>query len=156
MLTQKPKQEKERKKGGETYTANPLGVTFQTPLSLNSLIAPPSAACSTNLASKKSLQVNLATSRFIRKVVVVVVVIILRGFLGSGERLDWANLREERLKQASSLFNPTQRSPPKEMVRLLVRKVKEEGKNVRRERVRVEFEELPVVSKIERNHQRSE
>lgn len=86
----------------------------------------------------------------------MVVVIILRGFLGSGERLDWANLREERLKQASSLFNPTQRSPPKEMVRLLVRKVKEEGKNVRRERVRVEFEELPVVSKIERNHQRSE
>lgn len=69
---------KKKKKRGETYTANPLGVTFQTPLSLNSLIAPPSAACSTNLASKKSLHVNLATSRFIRKVVVVVVVIILR------------------------------------------------------------------------------
>jgi hypothetical protein len=38
------------------------------------------------------------------KVVVVVVVMIRAGSFGSAARLDWENLREERLRHASSLL----------------------------------------------------
>lgn len=46
----------------------------------------------------------LAISRGIEKVVVVVVVVMRAGSLGSTERLDWENLREERLATASFLL----------------------------------------------------
>jgi hypothetical protein len=42
-------------------------------------------------------------SRVIEKVVVVVVVIIREGSLGSGPRFDCENLRDARLRAASSL-----------------------------------------------------
>ena len=46
---------------------------------------------------------SLAISLDMVNVVVVVVVMILAGSLGSADRFDWENLREERLRHASSL-----------------------------------------------------
>jgi len=64
-----------------------------------------SAAFSINLASMKCWHMSLAISLDMVNVVVVVVVMILAGSLGSAERFDWENLREERLRHASSLFS---------------------------------------------------
>lgn len=62
-----------------------------------------STAFSMRAASINCWQIPFAISRDILKVVVVVVVRIRAGSFGSGPRLDWENLREERLAAASSL-----------------------------------------------------
>jgi hypothetical protein len=60
------------------------------------------SADSINLASTNLWQTDRAISLAIEKVVVVVVTTHLDGFLGSGMRFDWENLREPKFVIASS------------------------------------------------------
>jgi hypothetical protein len=83
-------------------TCRPFGVSMYVPRSLKRFDWG-SDAFSIRRASMKCWHMALAMSRVIENVVVVVVVTIRDGSLGSGPRLDWANLSEARLAAASSL-----------------------------------------------------
>ena len=80
----------------------PLAVQMYTPRSLKTMLVG-SAAFSMSRASIKCWHMSLAISRDMVNVVVVVVVMILAGSFGSADRFDWENLRDDRLRHASSL-----------------------------------------------------